>query len=829
MLNNKKRSISLLSCWLLFCVSFISLTANAAEYINHKLANNKVVIQSDSEVMTITALTGSAFEVLVHKRNNDTPFPSFAIDKNRTTPLVPIKFTDGEDSLTFSSKEMDVVVTKSPLKLAFYKNGQLLLQEDTGYFNHNTVQGFRFKLDENEKLMGTGERVLGMNRRGHRLPLYNKAHYGYGTESSQMNFSIPAVMSDNKYILLFDNSANGWVDLAKSEADILQFEANGGRSSYIVFSGDDYPSLINNYVDVTGKQPLPPRWAFGNHASRFGYKTQQQVLDTIAQYKKDDIPVDSIILDLYWFGKDIKGHMGNLAWDQETFPQPVSMIDQLTQQGVKTVLITEPFILTSSSRWQEAVDSDVLGKNAGGSAPMTFDFYFGNTGLLDVFNDKTQQWFGDIYQELAKQGVAGVWGDLGEPEVHPATMVHTLSEQNMTATADEIHNTFGHQWAKLVNTALTEYQPNKRPFIIMRSGFAGSQRYGMIPWTGDVSRSWDGLKPQVELSLQMSLLGMAYTHSDLGGFAGGETFDQEMYIRWLQYGVFQPIYRPHAQDSIAPEPVFHDKQTKDIVREYIKLRYRMLPYNYTLAYQNTKTGMPLMRPMFFNDESNAALIDVADQYMWGESFLVKPITEPNLTSIAVNLPQGNWFDFWTGKKYQGNQAINYPLSLATIPVLIKAGAIIPTAKDMGNTEQYDSSAIKLDYYFDPEVTSSNAQFYDDDGISQSSVGQRQFELLNFVAQHQNINKRTHLNFVVKKDEKGLGYDNMPTKRAFELVVHNWTAAGKGVYVNGKAMAFMQSHQEFLLAGQGVYFNKANNTLIVKFNLDEKQIHLQLIK
>jgi len=160
---------------------------------------------------------------------------------------------------------------------------------------------------------------------------------------------------------------------------------------------------------------------------------------------------------------------------------------------------------------------------------------------------------------------------------------------------------------KMVFDNQLKMSPDQRPFILMRSGFAGSQRYGMIPWTGDVSRSWGGLKPQVELSLQMSLLGMAYTHSDLGGFAGGEQFDQEMYIRWLQYGVFQPIYRPHAQDNIAPEVVFHDKRTQDILRKYIKLRYNLLPYNYTLAYQNSTTGMPLMRPLFLSNSLKRVL------------------------------------------------------------------------------------------------------------------------------------------------------------------------------------------------------------------------------
>ena len=194
-----------------------------------------------------------------------------------------------------------------------------------------------------------------MDRRGHSFPLYNRAHYGYTTQSEQMNFSIPAVMSSNKYIVLFDNSAKGYMDLAKTEKNTLEFSAVAGRMAYIVFSADSYPKLLNNYVDVTGKQPLPPRWSLGNYASRFGYRNEKEVRDTVNKFIDLDFPLDALILDLYWFGKDIKGHMGNLAWDKDAFPEPEKMISDIKAQGVNTILITEPFVLSTSAKWQDAV------------------------------------------------------------------------------------------------------------------------------------------------------------------------------------------------------------------------------------------------------------------------------------------------------------------------------------------------------------------------------------------------------------------------------------------------------------------------------------------
>jgi len=814
---------------LLVLISILSWQVNARDYISHQLNGQELNITTTEGKVRLWAISDQAFEVLYFKEDKK-PFPSFAIDMQSISKNKQnfVNVSNSKNKLTFINGDLSAVIHKAPFHISYFNKGQLLTSEKPTFKNKKATPDFRFTLTDNEKLLGTGERVLGMDRRGHRLPLYNRAHYGYTTQSEQMNFSIPAVISDKKYLILFDNTASGWVDTGKTQLNTLQFESMGGRNAYLIIAGKTYPSLINNYVNITGKQPLPPRWAFGNHASRFGYKSQTEVIDTINKYREEEIPVDSIILDLYWFGKDIKGHMGNLDWDLNAFPEPVKMIEDLKSNGVNTVLITEPFILKDTKMWQSAVDNSVLAKDEMTGEAKTFDFYFGHTGLVDVFNHDAQKWFGSVYQRLAEQGVAGVWGDLGEPEVHPADIQHMLSDHNdLISTGDEIHNVYGHEWAKLVKDTLTDYAPEQRPFMIMRSGFAGSQKHGMIPWTGDVSRSWGGLKPQVELALQMSLLGMAYTHSDLGGFAGGESFDKEMYIRWLQYGVFQPIYRPHGQDNIAPEPIFHDEETKNIIRKFIKLRYQLLPYNYTLAYENSMSGMPLMRPMFFTDENNSELIDEKNQYLWGDSFLVKPVTDAAVESISVDLPNGNWFDFFSDTFYQGNQTISYPLTLNTIPVLVKGGAIIPSVKAVSSTAYYTSEYLKLDYYFDETVKTSKSQMYEDDGISADSLAKHKYELLNFEANTtSNTNK---LIIDLLRAEKGKGYKSMPELRSVELVIHNWHKENNQVSFNKNLLKPLATSKAFTQVEQGLFYNAANNTLIIKVKWDHKASSITIVK
>ena len=791
---------------LLVFVLFSALT-QAAEYKSHRLEGNALVVLTDEGKVSLTAYSAHAFEVFYQPKNTK-QLPSFALVDSQNS--VVLNFRNTLKTLEVSTGKLKAIIDKSPLKISFYQGEKLLVEEEVGLFLQDTLRGFRFKLQQNEKLIGGGQRVLGMDRRGQRFPLYNKADYGYTTESKQMYFGLSAVMSNRRYALIFDNSASGFMDLGHTEQDIMQFEAVGGRTAYVVVAGSDYPTLINHYVEVTGKQPLPPRWALGNFASRFGYKTEQQTRQTVNAFIDQDFPLDAVVLDLYWFGNDIKGFMGNLDWDKQTFPTPQKMMADFKAKGVKTVLITEPFILSSSDKWQEAVDNQVLAKNHAGD-PRRFDFYFGNTGLIDVFDSHASDWFKHIYTDLFKQGAAGWWGDLGEPEVHPADSIHNFN--GLQVTGDEIHNAYGHMWAKRVYENQLAIAPQQRPFIMMRSGFVGSQRFGMIPWTGDVSRSWGGLKPQVELSLQMGLLGLGYTHSDLGGFAGGEEFDQELYIRWLQYGVFQPVFRPHAQDNIAPEPIFHDKQTKDILREYVKLRYAMLPYNYSLAYENSLTGMPLMRPVFFEDPANQHLIDIKDSYFWGDAFLVKPITEPNLTAVSIDLPKGVWFDYWTDKRYQGNQTITLATQLDRLPVMVRGGSFIPMVKPVKSTDDYTTQTLNLHYYADPSIKSSLGTMYDDDGVDPNAIKNKTFETLVFNAQQQ----ENQLNISLKRQGK---YQTMPATRALTLLVHNRSTSTKVISINHQSIDIVADKQTFANTSQAGFWDEETRVLRVKFSWSE---------
>ncbi len=634
-----------------------------------------------------------------------------------------VKETAGSIKYYFPSG-MTVKIDKSPFRISYDYNGKNLLSEKNGYVKKDSTEILDFNLDPVEKLYGGGARVLGMDRRGNRLQLYNRAHYGYEDRAELMNFCIPLVLSSKIYAVHFDNPAIGYLDLDSKKNNTLAYETISGRKTYQVIAGDSWAKLIENYTALTGRQPLPPRWAFGNFASRFGYRDQEMAQTTARHFKEDRIPVDAMIFDLYWFGKTIKGTMGNLEFDKENFPEPEKMIADLKTQNIKTVLITEPFILTTSKKWQEAVDKKILATDKSGK-PFTYDFYFGNTGIVDIFKPEAKSWFWNIYKDLANKGAAGVWGDLGEPEVFPSKAV------TVKGTADEVHNIYGHEWAKTIYEGYKKDFPDQRPFILMRAGYSGSQRFGMIPWSGDVNRTWGGLSGQAEIALEMGMQGLAYMHSDLGGFAG-EYNDTELYLRWLQYGVFQPIFRPHAQELVASEPVYKDVFTKIQAKKIVELRYRMLPYNYTIAFENNRTGMPMMRPLFFAEPDNEALLGKSDAYLWGNDFLVAPITKPGVTSKSVYFPNsGNWFDFFSGQKHVGGKTEEIAVAGNHIPVFVRGGSFIPMTEIVQNTESYSQSDLGIYFYYDAGTKTSSGTLYLDDGKTPGAFEKGQYEIVDF--------------------------------------------------------------------------------------------------
>lgn len=675
-----------------------------------------------------------------------------------------------------------------------YKNNKVAIS----FFENASAKGFCFALDSVEKIFGGGSRALPLNRRGHRFPLDNNAWYGYSDGADHLNFSVPFFTSSKGYGLFFDNGSRGYVDIGKKQPGFLEAAFESGEINVFVIFGDNYSQILSGFHALTGKQPLPPRWAMGNLMSRFGYTSQKQ-LDGILQItKNENVPLDAAIFDLFWFGDSIKGTLGNLDWvNREKWPNPSAMMKKYAQSNIHSVLITEPFFLKGTQKYEAA--GPFLATDSFKHPFMLTDFYFGVGGLLDIFKKSAGDWIWNIhYKKQIVNGAGGWWTDLGEPEKHPAGLMHDLSSRGFKRMfgANEVHNVYGHYWNKMLFEHYQSDLPGKRLFHLNRSGFAGSQRYSIFPWSGDVSRSWEGLRAQLPLIQGMSMSGIPYIHSDAGGFAGGSG-DNELYVRWLQFAAFTPIFRPHgtALDGTDPnafsfpsEPALIKTPFKEYAKSVVTLRYSLLPYNYTLTYNQAKLGAPLIAPLYYYFPTDTLLSSIYDEYMWGENLLVAPIVQKNQVARQVYFPKGGWYALPMDltfihhpAKYSGTQTIN--AAIQQIPFFAKAGSFIPVAnkKNISNTEDVRLDTLMVHYFYD--TTASIGFIYNDDGIGAENIQNENYELMNFKADPL---MGDGLKVVIAK-KRGKAFKSIGTS-FLRLQLHGLPSEDKKLYINGVAAA-----------------------------------------
>ncbi|MCE3283264.1 MAG: hypothetical protein K0Q66_2001, partial [Chitinophagaceae bacterium] len=420
------------------------------------------------------------------------------------------------------------------------------------------------------------------------------------------------------------------------------------------------------------------------------------------------------------------------------------------------------------------------------------DFYFGKGGLIDIFRKDSKDWFWTFYKKQMDFGVEAWWGDLGEPEKHPSNLYHNLKDlgHKRLFAADEVHNIYGHNWTKMLYQKYAKEYPNKRLFSLNRSGFAGSQRYGIFPWTGDVSRSWSGLRAQLPILLGMTMSGVPYVHSDAGGFAGGEG-DPELYVRWLQFAAFTPIFRPHGTAlydvepnafSFPSEAALIDTPWRKYAKDVIRMRYGFLPYNYSLAYLQQKDGKPLMAPLYYYYPNDTVASSISDQFMWGEHIIVAPVLEKGAGNRRFYLPEGVWYNLLDERKpMNGGKWYEQSVGPVEFPVLLREGCFVPfDLREIGaSTNGYDGDTLSILYALSGKP--SFFQLFLDDGRSKNSVATGKYELISFSSPGKNGNS-----LAITVQSNGGLYAGKPLKRVMQFAILA-PAPPKQVRVNGRVV------------------------------------------
>ncbi len=654
---------------------------------------------------------------------------------------------------------------------------------------------------------GAGERGHSVNLAGDTLVMYNKQNYGYQAGDPrirQMNITMPLFLSSAGYAVVFDDYAAA--EMVMSNPIVYETEAPSPVTYYFVNGAGSMPQLTSELSALTGRQELPPFWALGYITSKYGYHNQSETTGVIDTLKREGYPVDGVVLDLYWYGKE--QDMGRLDWDPAQWPDHEKMLADLKKRGVKTVAISQPYVLSNGrgiDNFNELSDNGMLLLDSLGNL-QDVKIWVGEGGMFDVSNPETQRWLRNRYKSLTDGGLTGWWGDLGEPEVHPESGLH-----HNGLTTRQYHNLYGNEWSRIIYDMFREEYPDTRLMTMMRGGTIGLQRYSVFPWSTDVSRSWGGLRPQITIMLNSGLSGLGYMGHDVGGFAinPDEPYDPELYVRWLQLGTFSPVLRTHAQATAEP---YHYPDQAAIILPLIRERYRWLPYNYTLAYENASSGQPLVRPVNYYDSPTDRTPDLDDEYLWGSEVLVAPVLEKGAVSRKVTFPAGKWVDYnESATVYEGGSTVEYDAPLHKLPLFVRAGAFIPQADyRMENTADYRTDRYTVNYYPVAGVEGSFTMF-EDNLTSRATLENSDYALITFRGSDNDGNMS------ISVSAEG-SYPGMKPVKELTFVIHN-VGNPSAVEINGVKAS-----------RKAVTYSAADRTLrvAVKWNVSEI-LNLSIVK
>lgn len=717
-------------------------------------------VETADGIISVQPLTEGIFRVTSLPKGSDLSYrPSQSAILAPEKVDIHTSATSGE--YTISSPTTTVKIDRATGQVTFYdKDGNLLLAEAEGVDNSGDTKRITFNGKNPGELYGAGERGHSLKLNGDSLMMYNRQNYGYTAGDpriSQMGITAPYFASDKGYGVLFDDYNEALLVLG----DTISYTSDTPSPlSYYFINGDhNLAGTTQGYTLLTGRQGLPPFWSLGYITSKYGYHNQKEALGAIDSLKTRGYPVDGMVLDLYWYG--VETDMGRLEWDKEQWPDHKKMIDSLKNQGVNLVLISQPYINKKGAidNYNLLAEQKMLTLDSAGN---THDVttWVGDAGMFDVSNPATREWLWNRLKGLTEEGIAGWWGDLGEPEVHPRSIMHSNGE-----SAPQYHNVYCNEWSKLIYDGLRKDFPEMRPLLMMRGGTAGLQRYSVFPWTTDVSRSWGGFQPQINLMLNSGLSGLAYMSSDLGGFAVDPEHprDEELYVRWVQMGTFTPMMRTHAQQQ--PEP-YHYPGSESILKNFVKMRYQWLPYNYTLAYENAAMGAPLARPLNYTGENpGEKYATITDEYLWGNEVLIAPVMEQGARERKVVFPAGEWIN-WNNpsQRFKGETEATVKAPLEELPMFVRAGSFIPLYEmPIENVTQYDPQFITVRYY--PSDEKSEYTMFDDNRLSPTSLADGNYQLTYFTGERQNGTTTVSLR---TNDGK---YEDMPAVRmmTFQLI------------------------------------------------------------
>ncbi len=584
------------------------------------------------------------------------------------------------------------------------------------------------KLSPDQYVYGLGEKNGRLSKRGPHwggatYVMWTTDAYDYADDTDPLYVSIPFYMvlrQGRAHGVFLDNTHRSVFDVGHESTDRLAFGAEDGELDYYLIYGPEPKRVIDRYTALTGRMPLPPRWSLGFHQCRYSYYPESKVRFIADNFRERRIPADVIWLDIHY----LEGY-NPFTWDKQRFPDPKQMIADLRGRGFRLVTIVDPHPKQQPGSWvyDSGLKADAFVKNPDGSVhaapvwPSNAEQDPGPSVFPDFSKPAGRDWWGSLMKFYTDDGVAGIWNDMNEPAVfvdpfHTMDLDVRFDNEGQPSDGRELHNVYGLLNTRASFEGLLKQRPDQRPFVLTRATFAGGQRYAAV-WPGDNQADWGALRASLPMLMGLGLSGVSFVGSDIGGFAKAPT--AELVTRWMQAGVFYPFMRMHTEvGSPDQEPWSYGTRHEAINRRAIELRYELLPHIYNAMHEASGTGVPALRPLMLEYPEDPRTLQIQDQFLFGADLLVAPVLHQEAAQRSVYLPQGDWYDFWTGRRLSGDTTHRVAVSLESLPIFVRAGAFVFRQPVVQHTGEMPGQPLIVDVY---PAASSEARLYEDDGES----------------------------------------------------------------------------------------------------------------
>jgi alpha-glucosidase/alpha-D-xyloside xylohydrolase len=583
-----------------------------------------------------------------------------------------------------------------------------------------------FDSPQSEHYYGLGQQQQGfLDLRDHRIQCWHD-YAGIGGE----NVCVPFMVSSRGYGLIWDNPSKTTIDLGFNQLNVWSSEV-GDRVSFFVIAGGQSDEIYAGYRQLTGVTHLLPKATYGYIQSKAIYPTQEQALNIAKGYRDRQLPLDVLVVDFLNMTRQ-----GEMDLDPARWPDPAAMNSQLHSMGITTLLSVWPHYSEGTQFYDMLLKKGWLVHTPDGKP----DLGWAKSVIgpnLDTTNAEAARWFWEKVRDryVKPYGFDYLWLDETEPDIEPANDIFSIGAGTRYYNTYPLFHT-----ASVYEGFRRDFGDSRRVMILARAAYLGAQRNGTVFWSSDIYSTWDMLKRSIPAGLNFTASGMPYWDTDIAGFfspqvganyhaahkplidasdakdnVGNYEDYPELFVRWFQFGAFQPVMRAHGE-RMHNEVWSYGKQAEGILEKYLRLRYRLIPYIYSQAYRSYQTGAPFMRALFMDYPGDPNVADIRDEYMFGPAFLVAPVTEQGATSRKVYLPAGcDWYNYWTNARIKGGQTITAEAPIDTIPLFVRAGSIVPLGAPVLSTHEPQAiAAVRVYPGADAEFT-----LYSDDGTTYS--------------------------------------------------------------------------------------------------------------